>query len=717
MLKKVLIAFELILGVFILGIFGYIAIIFAGDLMINKQDLVMDTTSKIVDENGHTISSLFIENRKPVSIDQIPKHVQEAFISAEDTRFYKHHGIDVRGIFRALGKDILTGSKSQGGSTITQQLAKRVFLTSQKSVFRKIKEMIIALTLERRYSKPQILDMYLNQAYFGEGAYGIQAASKYFFNKDVSDLTVEEGATLAALMKSPYEYSPVLHPKQSIQRRNLVLQLMAKQGYISTQESVRYQGKTLGLNVEKTTNHPEYYTYIDMVLDEAKKKYHLSNKEVMTGGYKIVVPMDIEAEKSSYEHFKDKRYFRGSNPNQSPQGAFILMNPRTGGVMAVQGGRDYVRKGLNHVDMDRQPASAFKPLAVYGPALDSGKYQPYSLLTDKKITYHKYHDYTPTNYNHVYTGKMTMYDALTISANAPAVWLLNQIGVNYSKEYLDKLGLKIPDKGLAIALGGLKEGVTPLQMAAAFSSFPNGGTEVKPYFIQSIYDSNGDLIAHAKRKATKVFKKQTAWYMTQMLENVVKNGTGKQGHVNTALAGKTGSTAYGQKGLGDAWFVGYTPKAVGSVWIGYDKTTKDQYLTGGSGDAAMLFKDIINDLPDQQNLSFHKPSDVDSLDTPIRLGKITDLRANGTIGHMGMPAVKLTWTPLKDDRIVYRIYHIKDGTKTEIGEVTGKGEYVADYINPLHTGSFEVVPYNPQTKHEGKPSSKAKVDWVPSFLR
>lgn len=717
-MKKLIIVINFILGAFILGLIGYLIIIFAGNQMIDNKDLVMSATTKIVDQQGHEISKLYIENRQVVSIDKIPNSVQEALIATEDSRFYQHSGIDIRGTFRALFEDITSGSKAQGGSTITQQLAKTAFLSNEKSWTRKFKEAVIAINLERRYSKKEILGLYLNQSYFGHGAYGVAAAAKFYFNKNISDLNAAEGAMLIGMLKAPSTYSPILHPDNSLKRRNLVLSLMADQGYLTSEEAVRFQGRTLGLNLKKPKSHPEYLTYIDMVLDEAEETYHLSNEEVLTGGYKIVVPMNKTAQISSYQHFKEDSYFKGSNAKVSPEGAFVLLDSQTGGVLAVQGGREYVAKGLNHVNRKRQPGSTFKPLAVYGPALNTGKYKPYSLLVDKKLTYPHFDNYTPENYTHTYEGEITMYDALTVSANAPAVWLLNEIGIDKSKTYLKKLGFNLPDKGLSIALGGLEKGVSPLQLAAAFSAFPNQGTKVEPYFIKAIYDHDDKLIGHAKTKKTKVFKKQTAWYMTKMLESVIQNGTGKVGHVNTALAGKTGSTGYekSENGLRDAWFAGFTPKAVGAVWIGYDQTTPDHYLTGGSGDATRLFKDIINDIPKEQHLAFHKPKGVKDLEPPIHLGDIAGLTAKGTLGRFGLPAVKLEWPPLEDKRVIYRIYEVKNGEKkNQVGEVTGMGEYVVNYVNPLIESSFIVVPYNVQTMKEGTPSPEALVDWLPGF--
>lgn len=710
--KKLFYVAYFILGAAIAGMLFYLVILLIGNHVIDKEKLVMSTTTKIVDENGHEISKLYLENRETVPLNKIPKNVQNAFVATEDSRFYEHSGIDLRGTMRAVVADIFSGQKEQGGSTITQQLARNAFLTNEKTWYRKLKEAAIAISMERKYSKKQILDMYLNQIYFGHGVYGVEAASKFFFNKDVSQLSDDEGALLAALPKGPNEYSPILHPDRALNRRNLVVDLMEKQGYIGAEQAVRLKGRTLGLNLEKSKSHPEYDTYVDMVLDEAQKEYHLSNDEVLRGGYKIVVPMDMAAQRASYQQFKKNQYFRGSNPKVSPQGAFVLMDSQTGGVLAVQGGRSYVKKGYNHVLEQRQPGSTFKPLAVYGPALDSGRYQPFSLLQDKKVVYTKYDNYAPKNYDNQYHGEMSMYDAVTVSQNAPAVWLLDKIGINKSKAYLSKLGFQLPDKGLAIALGGLEKGVTPLQMASAYTAFDNNGEKVSPYFIKAIYSNSGKRLGKAHPKKEKVFSKQTAWYMTRMLESVVSNGTAKAGVADTSLAGKTGSTAYTKNGLRDAWFVGYTPKAVGAVWMGYDQTAKNQYLTGSSSDAVRLFKSIIDRVPSQAHLPFKKPAQVTDLDAPIKLEPIKNLKAKGTFGKFIFPAVKFTWTAAKDKRVVYRIYEVDNGKTTLKGEVAGKGSFEINYVNPISSASYYVVPYNPQTKKQGIKSRTVQISWL-----
>mgnify|MGYP000018567367 CR=1 FL=1 len=696
-----------ILGAVIVGLLAYFMILVVGNYYTDDEKLVMSRTSVVVDEQGHEISRLYAENRDPVKLSQVPKRVRDAFIVTEDIRFYKHSGVDLRGTMRALVTDILSGEKAEGGSTITQQLARNAYLNNQKTWYRKLTEAAIAVSLEQKYSKDQILEMYLNQLYFGHGVYGVQMASRFFFNKDVGDLSQEQAALLAALPKGPNGYSPIMHPSKALQRRNLVLTLLAERGYLSNEEAARLKGRTLELEVHKIQTHPEYDTYIDMVKDEAEKRFHIDRDELIRGGYRIVVPINRSAQKAAYHAFKENRYFHGTNPKRSPQGAFVLMNTN-GAVLAAQGGRDYVSGGYNRVDVARQPGSAFKPLAVYGPALDSQRWSPYSLLQDKKVSYGKY---KPTNYSGRYNGKMTMYDAITISQNAPAVWLLDQIGIEKSKSYLAKMGIQLPDKGLSIALGGLKKGVTPLQMASAYTTFDQRGIQSEPYVIQSLFDHNGTRVGAQKPKTRKVFSAQTAWYMTRMLQSVVKIGTARAGYSSAQIAGKTGSTAYTKNGLRDAWFVGYTPDVVGAVWIGYDRTGKDQYLSGSSSDPVRLFKSVINQVPGESQLTFKKPDGLSDVDEPIRLAKIRNLDAKGILGKFAMPALELTWDGSADRRIVYRIYEEQDGKAVYKGKVTGKSKFRIDFVNPMARTAYYVVPYNPQTRESGQASPKVEARW------
>ncbi|KUP31301.1 penicillin-binding protein [Bacillus halotolerans] len=696
--KKLFIPIIILVLTAFLALIGYISIIFLGHYVIDEKKLILHASSKIVDQNGDEVASLYTENREPVSINEIPKEVREAFISVEDKRFYEHHGIDVKSVGRAVYRDILAGGKVEGASAITQQLAKNIFLTHDKTFLRKTKEVIIAINLERDYSKDKLLEMYLNQLYFGHGVYGIQAASHYYFNKEVKDLTVSEGAVLAAIPKAPSTYSPVLHPDKSKERRDTILGMMNDQGYISAKEAVSAQGRTLGLNVKKQSETPWFDSYIDLVIQEAEDKYSISGEQLLQGGYTIKVPLDSKLQKTAYQVMKEGSYYPGTD--QDAEGSAVFINNKTGGVEAAIGGRDYTAKGYNRVTAGRQPGSTFKPLAVYGPAMQEKKFKPYSLLKDELQSYG---DYTPKNYDGRYEGEVTMSDAITYSKNAPAVWTLNEIGVETGKSYLKANGIDIPDEGLALALGGLEKGVSPLQLAGAFHTFAANGTYTEPYFISNITDEDGETIADHKEEGKRVFSKQTSWNMTRMLQQVVKNGTATSGTYHGDLAGKTGSTSYtGVSGATkDAWFAGYTPNITGAVWMGYDKTDQNHYLKGGSAYPTRMFKDILTQAGETGS-AFAKPKKVKELESPIELEPVKTLTADYTFRAAGLFTIELKWGAQEDDRAVYRIYVNKDGKETLLDSVEGKGSYEIPYANLFSGASYKVVPYNTQTKKEGE---------------
>ncbi len=431
--KRMIFVFASAVALISCGLIIYVTLLLTGQYVMDDENLVMKSTTTLVDQNGTLITTLYRENRQPVSILEVPEHVQQAFVAIEDERFYQHQGFDIRAIGRALYKDVISGEKVEGGSTITQQLAKNLFLTNEKSFLRKTQEVAIAMNLERRYSKDEILEMYLNHIYFGHGAYGIQAASKLYFNKDVSELTIEEGAMLAGLPKAPNSYSPFIDLDRSKNRRDLVITIMQRNGYLTAEEAVRIKGKTIAIIDQEERDLNPYLTYIDMVMDEAAERYHLTNEELLTGGYRIIVPMNEEILVNSYEKLQADQYF--PKEDVRAEAAFVLIDHQTGGVLAAHGGREYVRKGLNRVNINRQPGSTFKPLAVYAPALMNG-YHPYSLLKDELIDYD---GYTPRNYNGHYEDEILLYEAITHSANAPAVWLLDQWALTNRLNYLNRL--------------------------------------------------------------------------------------------------------------------------------------------------------------------------------------------------------------------------------------------------------------------------------------
>ncbi|RWZ55342.1 PBP1A family penicillin-binding protein [Halobacillus fulvus] len=657
-------------------------------------------------KDGQVIERIYSQNREMVSIDQVPEHVQEAFVSIEDQRFYSHPGIDLRAITRALYRDIIAMAKVEGGSTITQQVAKNLFLSNDKTWMRKTKEMMAATYLERNYTKDEILELYLNRIYFGEGAYGIQAAAEHYFNRPVSELTVAQGALLAALPKAPNSYSPVNNPEEAMQRRNLVLSEMEQYGTISIEEMKQMQGTTLALEMVDEQQGSWSNSYVDLVIDEAADRYHISRDELKRGGYTIVVEMDPEIQQIAAERMKNGEFIPGSNG--PVEGAFTLMDSETGALVAAVGGRDFKHGGVNRTQVKKAPASVIKPLAVYGPALMSGDYQPYSVLSDEPQTFAG--GYEPSNFDGEFEQQVSMYEALVESKNVPAVSLLEDIGINYSKGYLEELGLPTEDDGLSIALGGLSYGYTPIQITEAYRSFAAEGKVTDSYTITQILDRDGDVLHEHEPDERQVFDAQTAWYMTEMLQTTASEGTASQGNYDKALAGKTG-TQQAEEGNKHVWFAGYTPEYVGSLWMGYDDAGKT--VEGSSAYPSRLMKEILSSIDREKGLdsAFTKPEGVEELPEPIDLPVITDL--SGTLDLAGLATLRglLSWTPAEDDRIVYRIYREEEGEDVNVGEVTGEGEYRVSAFGIFDETTYYVVPYDPQTGLEGTPSNSVSLSW------
>ncbi|UFU00506.1 PBP1A family penicillin-binding protein [Radiobacillus kanasensis] len=691
-------------SIVVLGIIGYLFILFGGRFVVDEEDLILKETTTIETEDGVVVKTIYDENRSLVSFDNIPEHVSNAFVAIEDSRFYDHAGVDFKSVMRALSRDILSMSKKEGASTITQQLAKNLFLTNDKTWMRKTKEVMAAIYLDRNFTKEKILEYYLNEIYFGHGNYGIQEASRYYFSKDVKDLTVSEGALLAGLVKAPNSYSPIDHPEKALDRRNLVLQEMNQLGMLETEQMIRLQGKTLELNVKQEKTEPWMDSYVDLVLQEATNTFDISFNELKRGGYRIVTNLDLQVQKKAYEQLQKDEEFSGSEAGI--EAAFVAMDQASGGIIAAIGGRNYKLGDLNRVLVKRQPGSVMKPLAVYGPAMMLEDYQPYTLIPDEQRTYG---EYTAHNYDGQYEGTVSMFEAIQKSKNAPAVWLLNEIGISYAKEYLEKMNLSIPDQGLSIALGGLKEGLTPLQLAESYRAFVHKGETVKGYTIDKIYDRNKEVVAEAGYETAKVFSEQVAWNMTRMLEGVVQNGTGTSGDYTQALAGKTGTTQHPQaKGMvKDAWFVGYTPEIVTAMWVGYDQSDEKHYVTKGSEVPTKLTKDILREVASNRELSssFTKPDSVEELQEPITLPVIEDLTVDYKLGGFSILQGELTWTPSSDDRVIYHIYKVTEDGDEKIGEVEGQGSYRVKRVNVFGETTYYVQPYNPLINEMGTVSN------------
>ncbi|WP_407271643.1 transglycosylase domain-containing protein [Radiobacillus sp. PE A8.2] len=688
----------------LLGLLGYVTILFGGRFIVDEKAFVFDTTSTIETEDGVVLASFYHENRTPVTIEQIPVHVQDAFIAIEDQRFRDHAGVDFTSVMRALYRDITAMGKVEGASTITQQLAKNMFLQNDKTWMRKTKEVMAAIYLERHYSKNKILEFYLNEIYFAHGNYGVETASQFYFSKSIEDVTVSEAALLAALAKAPNNYTPVNYPDKAKQRRDVVLQQMNRMDMISTEEMLELQGRTLGLNLSTKAEKPWLSAYIDAVVTEAEETYQLTRSEIRRGGYRIIATIDEKAQKTAYQLMQKQEYYYGST--EGVEASFILMDQNTGGLEAIIGGRSFAPGELNRAFVKRQPGSTMKPLAVYGPAMMLDEYQPYSIMPDDQ---RDYDGYSIKNVDGVYSGNVTMYDAIRQSKNAPAVWLLDQIGVPYAKDYLSKMDMTIPDNGLAIALGGLEEGLTPVQLAEGYRTFIHDGEWIDAHTITRIYDRNNQVIVEADPQREQVFSPQVAWNSLRMLESVVDSGTAETGDFAGALAGKTGTTQHPRVsgGIKDAWFVGFTPNYVSALWMGYDYSDEAHYLTKGSSAPTVLTKRILSELGKQEAMptAFEKPANVEELPEPIELPVISDLEVKFKLGGLPLVRGELTWTAGSDNRIVYQIFQKTDTGDIELGQVTGESSYTISRVNVFQENTYYVVPYDPITKQQGTPSN------------
>lgn len=592
--------------------------VYVSTLDVSKLQSPLAQPTYIYDRDGNKVSELSSSKIDPVPIEKIAKTMQQAIVATEDRRFYEHQGVDLWSIFRALVHDLRSGNFSEGGSTITQQLAKNMFLPSDKTLSRKFKEAAYAFKIELTLSKDQILEEYLNQIYFGEGRWGIQNAAQYYFGKKAQDLNLAESAMLAGLPKAPSLFNPVKDKEKALERRNVVLSLMKEQNYIAETDYERAHSSpiTLRKGVLDTLSG-KFEPYVNYVLDEAISLYGFTEDQLLTGGLQIYTEMDPKVQQVAEDVYNDNRYFPQGKPDQIVQSGMAIIDQRNGGIRGLIGNRGQaVFRAFDHAtQLKRQPGSSIKPLAVYGPALEKG-YTPNSLLYDGPLNIN---GYSPKDYDYQNRGQVTMGNALQNSWNIPAVWLLNEMGLDAGMSFAQRAGLPLTknDRTLSLALGGLYTGVSPLQMAQAYGAFANLGTMNKAYAIDKITSANGYVFAQAKSESVQVTDPQSAYTMTNMLENVVNNGTGKNAFLGRPTAGKTGSVELPHtqefsgitKGAKDVWFVGYTPELTAAIWMGYDKTDRNHYLTisGGSGPAVVFHEVLSRALKDTPVQEFKIP--------------------------------------------------------------------------------------------------------------
>lgn len=702
------------------GIIGYLVIILNGEKILaeNKDKLALSEASVIYDAQGKEIDMLYVENRELVEFSEIPELMRQAFIATEDKRFENHSGIDFWAIGRAVVKDVIARSAVEGGSTITQQLAKNMFLNHDKTLLRKATEASIAVALENNFTKDDILTMYLNRIFFGQRSFGVKAASiRYFGKEDLNELKLWEIATLAGMPKAPSVYNPISNPEESKKRRAVVLQLMYNQGIITEQQMNEAKAEDYDPEQQKEpVGSSKYLTFIDYAINEAIRVTGKTEEELRLGGFRIHTTLNSNAQSIMETEFADASNFEESSGEQIVQGSMIIIDHRNGEIEAMVGGRDYEKKGLSRVTLPRQPGSSFKPVTSYGPALETGDWLPTSTLRDDEICYDN-GKYCPKDSNRVkYIGPVSMKEAIKESRNQPAVWLLNEIGVQKGVDFANNLGFNLDvqnDRNLAIALGGLTNGVSPMQMATAYSVFANGGQSVDPHSIMRITDSSDKMVyEYNAPKPQQLIKPETAWYLTEIMLGVTESGgTGTRAKIDRPLAGKTGTTQHGVPGLRssanrDVWFVGYTPEWTAAVWMGYDRTDENHVLKNSSGISAALFAKIMSGaLKDAPVTQFNRPGNVQEVKPPSGVPNFSAVY----VPERG--DVQLSWSAVSGNNVTYRIYR-KEANEAQFTRLMDGLDAIAaedPTVQPGYTYEYYVSAYDSVTRMEGGASGRVTV--------
>lgn len=528
--------------------------------------------SKVYSIDGEEIGTFYEERRELISLEEIPDELINAVIAIEDHLFFRHRGLNLKGILRAFLTNLRRGRIIEGGSSITQQLAKLLFLTPDKTYSRKIKEALLALKIERHYTKEEILECYLNKVYFGHGVYGVEAASRFYFGKSTKDLCLAEAALLAGLIKAPNRYSPIINPEAAKLRQWIVLKRMARCGYISEEEAKKARNQFLRMMKEgriRWRSFPNKAPYfVEYIRQKCEKRY---GDALYKSGLKIYTTLDLKMQKAAEDVLiKGLSRMNRFSKGERVEGAIVAIDPKTGYIKAMVGGSGFTSENqLNRVTQaKRQPGSAFKPF-LYTAAIDNG-FTPADTLKDEPITYDDFgRKWSPQNYDGRFRGIVTLREALEDSLNVASIRLIEKVGPRRVAWYAYRMGIRshlYPTLSLAL---GTSE-VTPLEMCIAFSVFANQGVRVEPIGIRYVEDSDGVILEENIPIEERVLSEETAYILTNMMEGVVKRGTGRWAigdRLGRPVAGKTGTSS----DFRDAWFVGFTPDLVCAVWVGYDK--------------------------------------------------------------------------------------------------------------------------------------------------
>ncbi len=588
--------------------------------------------TQVYSSDRHLLAQFFIEKRFPVSIEKIPQDLINALLTIEDRTFYEHPGLHFKAIGRAIVHDLQAGRFKQGASTLTQQLAKTLFLTSEKSIVRKIKEAILTLQIERRYTKNEILELYMNLIYLGSGSYGVEAAARTYFDKNVENLSLAQAALIAGLPKAPSVYSPLKNPDLAVKRRNIVLRQMLKTSKISSEQYAAAVSEDLNLPAGNTAPGESGF-FIEYVKSVLNKQFNLSR--IYSGGLAVHTSLNLD-----YQHTANQAVGRhmaelaariqkqGGNPEKT-QCAVIAMETKTGRILAMVGGKDFDKSPFNRaVQAKRQPGSAFKPF-VYAAAIAS-EFSQNDTILDGPLTYHFGKDrvWNVENFSKTYSGRMTLRKALALSKNTPAVRLLEKIGPRPVISLAGKAGISSKlSPTLSLALGTYE--VSLLELTAAYIPFANQGIKTQPFAIVKITDSQSRVIFEHTIEKKSIMSRQDAAVVTDMLKAVVHEGTGKKAMTITRdIAGKTGTTDRCK----DALFIGYSPDIILGVWVGNDDSQPLGRNETGARAALPIWIDCMKhflstrplqyfDIPDRTKMIYMNP------DT----GKITDSNQPGAV--------------------------------------------------------------------------------------
>jgi penicillin-binding protein 1A len=634
--KTVLILFGLTAAVCV-GVMVGIVLTLIKDLppIQSLEDFQPSATTRLYSAEGDILAELFVEQRDLVPLKEIPQHLKAGVLATEDRKFYQHSGIDIKGILRAVVKNLQAGEYVEGASTITQQLTKTLFLSPEKTLRRKIREAFLALQLERRYTKDEILELYLNQVYFGSGAYGAASAARIYFNKSSRDLTLAECALLAAMPRAPSRYSPLVNAPLAIKRRNVVLKQMVDTGVISHDEYNKARSTAFS-PPQRTRNGKRAPYFVDFVKEVLEKQ--LGSRLLYRGGLAITTTLSMArqaaAERALHlglDHLDNRTIVSEAAEKRQPvQGALVVLDIASGAIMAMVGGRDYAASAFNRtVSSKRQPGSAFKPF-IYALAVENGIPQN-RLILDAPVVFKgadKGRDWQPQNFSDAYAGETTLRAALARSLNIPAVRLIEQLGPTAVADFTRKLGITSPlAANLSLALGTSE--VSLLELTAAYAVFANQGERVTPFGVMEVADQNGGILWRVQPQKTVAMSRAGAAIITDMLEAVVLEGTARRAQMlKRALAGKTGTTNQYK----DALFVGYSPATAVGVWVG-----KDQPVPIGQGEtgARAALPIWINFMAEEIERSpfqyFDRPDDVIQVPIDPRNGTVVDESTPGAV--------------------------------------------------------------------------------------